>query len=190
MKVGLYFGSFNPVHVGHMIIANYMVENSDLDQIWMIVSPHNPLKKKDSLANDYDRLHLVNLAIGENEKIRSSNIEFSLPKPSYTIDTLTYLREKYPENEWALIMGGDNLGTLHKWKNYEMILKHYFIYVYKRPNYELGELANHPHISILDAPLLEISSSFIRKSIKENKSVQYMLTKDVYEYIGHSNMYR
>ena len=190
MKVGLYFGSFNPVHVGHMIIANYMVEHSDLDQVWMVVSPHNPLKKKDSLANDYDRLHLVNLAIGENDRIKSSNIEFSLPKPSYTIDTLTYLKEKYPNNEFALIMGGDNLKTLPKWKNYLMILKHYSIYVYKRPKYELGELQTHENVHIMDAPLLEISSSYIRKSINEGRSVQYLLTKDVYEYILDSSMYR
>jgi nicotinate-nucleotide adenylyltransferase len=173
-----------------MIIANYMVEYSDLDQVWMVVSPHNPLKKKDTLANDYDRLHLVNLAIGDNDKIKASNIEFSLPKPSYTVDTLSYLVEKYPKNEWSLIMGGDNLGTLHRWKNYEILLERYSIYVYKRPNYDLGDLEHHENVHILNAPLLEISSSFIRKAIKNGKSVQYLLTKDVFEYIESTTLYR
>ena len=138
MKVGLFFGSFNPVHVGHMIIAEHMANHTDLDEVWMVVSPQNPLKKQASLAGDYDRLHLVNLAIGENLKLRSSNIEFGLSKPSYTVDTLVYLREKYPNKEFVLIMGGDNLATLHKWKNFEVILRDYQIYVYKRPEYELA----------------------------------------------------
>lgn len=189
-KIGLFFGSFNPVHVGHLIIANHMVTHSDLDMVWMVISPHNPHKKKSSLANDYDRLHLVNLAIGNNDKIKASKIEFNLPQPSYTIDTLTYLKEKHPEYNFVLIMGGDNLGTFHKWKNYEMILKHYEIMVYKRPSYELGELKDHPSINIVEAPLLEISASFIRKCIKEKKSIQYLVSKDVFEYISGSNMYQ
>jgi len=190
-KIGLFFGSFNPVHVGHMIIANFMVEHSDLDQIWMVVSPHNPHKNKKTLAKDRDRLHLVDLAIGHNPNIRPSDIEFGLPKPSYTIDTLTYLKEKYPSKEFSLIMGGDNLGTLNKWKNYEMILDNHHIYVYARPNYTLGDLADHKSVTVLeDAPLLSISASYIRRQIKEGKNPQYLLPDSVYEYIKDSNLYK
>ncbi len=190
MKIGLFFGSFNPVHVGHMIIANHMAQYTDLDQVWMIVSPHNPHKAKKTLANDHDRLHLVKLAIGDNPKLRASNIEFKLPQPSYTIDTLTHLSEKYPANEFVLIMGGDNLGTFHKWKNYELILKNYKIFIYKRPNYALGDLAEHPSVSVFDAPLMEISASFIRKARQEGKSVEYLVPDRVLEEIEKSNMYR
>lgn len=189
MKIGLYFGSFNPVHVGHMIIASHMVQHTDMSNLWMVVSPHNPHKEKKSLAKDYDRLHLVTLAIAENNKIQASNIEFSLPKPSYTIDTLTYLKEKYPQHEFCLIMGGDNLGSFHKWKNYEKILEHHNIYVYKRPSYELGELQNHPRIQIVEAPMLDISSSFIRNSIKNGHSIQYLVPQAVFEYIEDNKMY-
>ncbi|MCL4106500.1 UNVERIFIED_CONTAM: hypothetical protein GTU68_030458 [Idotea baltica] len=189
MKIGLYFGSFNPVHVGHMIIANHIVQYTDMDQLWMVVSPHNPHKEKKTLAKDYDRLHLVTLAISDNPMIRASNIEFSLPKPSYTIDTLTYLKEKYSEHEFSLIMGGDNLGSFHKWKNYEIILENHDIYVYKRPSYELGELENHNRIHIVEAPMLDISSSFIRKSIKNGRSIQYLVPQSVFEYIESNKMY-
>lgn len=188
-KVGLFFGSFNPVHVGHMIIANFLAEHSDLDKIWMVVSPHNPHKDKKSLANDYDRLHLLNIAIGENDKIKASDIEFGLPKPSYTIDTLTYLKEKYPTKEFCLIMGGDNLGTFHKWKNYEIILRDHQIYVYRRPGYELGDLEHHEKVTILDAPLLSLSASYIRKQIKEGKSIKYLVTEPVREFIDKEGMY-
>ncbi|MEM9823825.1 MAG: nicotinate (nicotinamide) nucleotide adenylyltransferase, partial [Bacteroidota bacterium] len=140
MKVGLFFGSFNPIHVGHLIIANFMATQTELEQVWLVVSPQNPFKAKSSLARDYERLHLVQLAIDDNPKLRVSNIEFSLPKPSYTIDTLTYLKEKYPQHAFSLIMGGDNLGSFHKWKNYEQILAHHQIFVYKRPQYHLGDL--------------------------------------------------
>ena len=189
-RIGLFFGSFNPVHVGHMIIANFMVSQTDLKEAWMIVSPHNPLKEKKSLANDYDRLHLVNLAIGDNLSIRASDIEFSLPKPSYTIDTLTYMSEKYPDKEFVLIMGGDNIATLHKWKNYEQILKHYKIYVYSRPNYDPGKLRDHPSVQYFEAPLMNISSSYIRKNIKEGKSIQYLVTRKVFDYLESTNLYR
>lgn len=188
-KIGLFFGSFNPVHVGHMIIANYMAQNTDLDQVWMVVSPQNPLKNKKSLANDHDRLHLVNLAIGDNPLLRSSNIEFSLPKPSYTIDTLTYLTEKYPEKEFVLIMGGDNLATFHKWKNFETILENYQIYLYKRPSYALGDLATHPAVKHFSAPLLEISASYIRQQIRDGKSVEYLVPKEVYQYLDETGLY-
>jgi len=190
MNIGLYFGSFNPVHVGHMIIANHILNFCYLDQIWMVVSPHNPHKEKKTLAKDYDRLHLVHLAIAGNPKIQASNIEFSLPKPSYTIDTLTYLKEKYPHHNFALIMGGDNLGNFHKWKNYEKILEHHKIFVYKRPTFELGELENHPKIEIVEAPMLNISSSFIRQSIKKNRSIQYLVPHTVFEYITDYKMYK
>ncbi len=188
--IGLFFGSFNPVHVGHMIIANYIVENTALDQVWMVVSPQNPFKKKATLANDYDRLHLVRMAIGDNLKLKASDVEFSLPKPSYTIDTLTYLREKYPDKNFTLIMGGDNLGSLPKWKNYELLLRDYKIIVYKRPSYELGPLANHESITLLEAPLLQISASYIRASIQEEKSIQYLVPDVVYKEISDSGMYR
>ena len=183
MKIGLYFGSFNPVHVGHMIIANFISTHSDLDQVWMVVSPQNPFKNKSTLANNYDRLHLVRLAIGENQKIKASDIEFALPVPSYTIDTLAYLKEKYPAKEFSLIMGGDNLASLNKWKNYELILDNHEIYVYSRPGYDLGDLAKHSSIRILEAPLLDISASFIRKLIKEGKSIQYLVNDSVYAYL-------
>lgn len=190
MKVGLFFGSFNPIHVGHLIIANHLVEFGDLDEVWLVVTPHNPLKKKATLANDYERLHLVNLAIGDNLKLRASNIEFSLPKPSYTIDTLTYLSEKHPTKEFVLIMGGDNLATLHKWKNYELILKYYKVYVYQRPQYELGDLENHESVQIFDAPLMSISASFVRKSIKAGKSIRYLVADSVREQIEIGRMYQ
>ena len=190
MHIGLFFGSFNPVHVGHMIIANFMAQHSDLNQVWMVLSPQNPFKKRNSLANDYDRLNLLELAIGDNPLIKSSNIEFSLPKPSYTIDTLTYLKEKYPDKEFVLIMGGDNLAHFHKWKNYEVILANHEIYVYKRPSYDLGDLQSHEQVSIFEAPLMEISSSYIRKEIAEKRSIEYLVTKEVKDQIEASGLYR
>ncbi|MEL6654969.1 MAG: nicotinate (nicotinamide) nucleotide adenylyltransferase [Bacteroidota bacterium] len=189
-KTGLFFGSFNPVHVGHMVIANFMATQTDLEEIWMVVSPQNPHKPKSSLARDHDRLHLVRLAIGDNTYLRASDIEFSLPQPSYTIDTLTYLREKYADRAFTLIMGGDNLATLHKWKNYELILRDYSIYVYQRPSYDLGELAEHPNVQIWEAPLMQISASYIRKCIREGKSVQYLVPEAVFSYLETSALYR
>ncbi|MEM9545831.1 MAG: nicotinate (nicotinamide) nucleotide adenylyltransferase [Bacteroidota bacterium] len=189
-NIGLFFGSFNPVHVGHMIIANFMVENSDLDRMWMVVTPHNPHKEKKTLAKDHDRLHLVNLAIGENVNIKASDIEFGLDKPSYTVDTLAYLKEKYPHHTFSLIMGGDNLATFHKWKNYETILTNHNIYVYQRPGYDLGKLQDHENVTILEAPLLTISASYIRKQLKEGKSIQYLVPEKVWEYIDGSSMYK
>lgn len=190
MHVGLFFGSFNPVHVGHMIIANYVLENSPLEKIWMVVSPHNPHKKRKSLAKDHDRLHLVRLAINDNPNISASDIEFALPHPSYTIDTLTYLEEKYPKHRFSLIMGADNLKSLPRWKNYEKILENHQIYVYNRPGYDEFELKDHKQVLFLDAPLLNISSSYIRKCIKEERSIQYLTTDKVFEYLQETPIYK
>jgi nicotinate-nucleotide adenylyltransferase len=189
MKTGLFFGSFNPVHNGHLIIAGYMAEFTDLKQVWMIVSPHNPLKQLGTLLQDYHRYHLVELGIGDYKKIKASKIEFELPKPSYTINTLAYLSEKYPKNEFALIMGSDNLESLHKWKNYEAILEHYDIYIYERPGYDGGKFKDHPRVKFTNAPLIEISSSFIRQSIKEGKDVRYMMPQSVFNYIDEMHFY-
>ncbi len=188
-RIGLFFGSFNPVHIGHMIIAEFMAERAEVDRVWMVVSPQNPHKKKSSLANDYDRLHLVKLAIGDNPKLSASSIEFGLPQPSYTIDTLTYLKEKFPDKEFSLIMGGDNLATLHKWKNYELILDHHDILVYKRPQYELGELQNHPRVHLFEAPLLNISASYIRQQLKNGHSIRYLVPDPVCDAIEADKIY-
>lgn len=190
MNIGLFFGSFNPIHTGHLIIANHMATRTDLDQVWLVVSPHNPLKPKATLANDYDRLHMVNLAIEDNPLLRASNIEFGLPKPSYTVDTLAYLTEKYPQHDFSLIMGGDNLRTLHKWKNYDVLLRDYRIWVYQRPNYDLGELATHPSIALQEAPMMQISASFIRQSLQAGHSIRYLVPDSVRTYLEGSNLYR
>jgi nicotinate-nucleotide adenylyltransferase len=190
MKIGLFFGSFNPIHVGHLIIANYMATQTDLQQIWLVVSPQNPLKPKNTLARDRDRLNMVQLAIEDNKLLRASDIEFKLPKPSFTIDTLAYLNEKYPQHEFALIMGGDNLATLTKWKNYEQILRGYDLYVYQRPEYDLGEFATHPRVRLFEAPLMEISATYIRKCLIEGKSIQYLVTDPVMKYLLESKIYQ
>ncbi len=191
MKTGLYFGSFNPIHIGHLAIANYMLEFTDLSELWFVVSPHNPLKTKSTLLNDRQRLEMVRLALGDDQRFRVSDIEFKLPKPSYTIDTLAYLEEKFPEREFTLIMGSDNLKTLHKWKNIENILTNYQIFVYPRPDYSADEKPfKVPNkITITRAPLMEISSVFIRKAIKDGKDVQYFLPEKVYEYIREMHFY-
>jgi nicotinate-nucleotide adenylyltransferase len=190
MKIGLYFGSFNPIHSGHMVIAGYIAEFSDLKQVWMVVSPYNPLKPAGTLLQDYHRFHLVELGIGNNKKLKASKIEFELARPSYTVVTLAYLQDKYPTHEFALIMGADNLENLHKWKNFELILEHHDIYVYPRPNHDGGNLKDHPRVKWIDAPQMEISSSFIRKSIKEGKDVRYMMPETVADYIDEMNFYR
>lgn len=190
MRVGLFFGSFNPIHVGHMVLANYMVSFTDLEEVWLVVSPQNPLKDKKGLLDQNNRLHLVNLAIEDHPKIKSSNIEFNMPQPSYTINTLTYLKEKYPKHEFCLIMGSDNLATFNKWKNHEEILKRYPIYVYPRPNYSGSEFDSHPNVKITQAPLMEISSTFIRDAIKNKKDVRYYLAPKVWEYIDEMHFYK
>jgi len=189
MKIGLYFGSFNPIHNGHLAIANYMLEFTELEKIWFVVSPQNPFKQKQILLPDYQRLELINIAVGDSLNYYASNIEFNLPKPSYTIDTLTYLYDKYPKKEFVLIMGSDNLINFHKWKNFNEILRHYSIYVYPRPGNTNKELMKHPQIKIVDAPLMEISSSFIRKSIKNNKNVQFFMPQKTYEFIKEMHFY-
>jgi nicotinate-nucleotide adenylyltransferase len=189
-KTGLFFGSFNPIHVGHLIIANHMVEHTDLDEVWFVISPHNPLKKKSTLLADHHRYAMVNLAVEDNRKLWASNIEFGLSQPSYTVHTLAFLEEKYPEKEFVLIMGGDNLASLHRWKNYEHILENYSIMVYPRPGEKLPELVNHKHVQVVEAPLMQISSSFIRKSIKEGKSVEYILSDRVFKYLSEMHFYQ
>jgi nicotinate-nucleotide adenylyltransferase len=192
MKIGLYFGTFNPIHVGHLIIANHMAEHSDLDQVWMVVTPHNPLKKKNTLLDDYHRLQMVHLATEDFPKIKPSDIEFKLSQPNYTVNTLVHLQEKYPNYEFSLIMGEDNLKSLHKWKNYEAILENHEIYVYPRISTEVEnlEFKNHPKIHLIDAPVVEISATFIRDNIKKGKNVQPLLPSKVWEYIDHNNFYK
>jgi len=192
MKVGLYFGTFNPVHIGHLIIANHLAENSDLDEIWMVVTPHNPLKKKAGLLEDYHRMHMIHLATENYDKLKPSDIEFKLPQPNYTINTLVHLKEKYPKYHFSLIMGEDNLKSFPKWKNYKVILEDYEVYVYPRIS-ELDipeELVNHPKIHRINAPIIELSSTFIRNSIKEGKNIRPMLDDKVWEYIDHNLFYK
>ncbi|MBD0723741.1 nicotinic acid mononucleotide adenylyltransferase [Flavobacterium sp. L1I52] len=192
MKIGLYFGTFNPIHVGHLIIANHMAEHTDLDQIWLVVTPHNPLKKKSTLLDDYHRLQMVFLATEDYPKLKPSDIEFKLSQPNYTVNTLVHLEEKYPSHEFSLIMGEDNLKSFHKWKNYEAILEHHNIYVYPRISSEVEnvELKNHPKVHLIDAPVVEISSTFIRNNIKSGKNIRPLLTEKVWEYIDHNLFYK
>ena len=189
MKIGLFFGSFNPVHNGHLIIANYVRETTDLDKVWFVVSPQNPFKEKHTLLNERDRFHLVQLAIEGNDHLRASDIEFKLPKPSYTIDTLTHLREKYPTYDFSLIMGGDNLNSLQKWKNYELILANHDIYVYKRAPTDINPFPDR-NIHFLDVPLLDISATFIREHIQQGHSMQYFLPDRVWDYVRDYNLYK
>ncbi len=191
-KIGLYFGTFNPIHIGHMIIANYMVEFSDLDEIWMVVTPQNPFKKKSSLLDNNHRLELVYIACEKYPKLKPCNVEFKLPQPSYTINTLVQLEEKYPDLDFSLIMGEDNLKSFHKWKNYEVILERCFIYVYPRLSSGMVEnqFKDHQKIHRVEAPVVEISSTFIRKAIKARKSITPMLPEKVWEYIDRMNFYK
>ncbi len=190
MPTGLFFGSFNPIHIGHMAIANYMVTYGPIDDLWFVVSPQNPLKKRKSLLHEYDRLHLVNLAIDNDIRFKASDIEFYMPKPSYTIDTLTYLSEQFPQRDFSIIMGEDNLATIDKWKNPEQLLEKYQLLVYPRPNVTTeASLLSHPHVQLVEAPLMEISSSFIRTAIKERKDVRFFLPSGVYEYIDKMQFY-
>ncbi|WP_374949700.1 nicotinate (nicotinamide) nucleotide adenylyltransferase [Mucilaginibacter sp.] len=190
MKIGLLFGSFNPIHIGHLIIANYMANHTALDKVWLVVSPQNPLKKYGDLINTYDRLEMAKLATDNSVNITVSDVELKLPQPSYTIDTLAFLKEKHPEYEFVLIMGSDNLATLHKWKNYRLILRDYQIFVYPRPGYENAELAAHPSVTITMTPQMELSATFIRKSIAEKKNIQYFVPDAVLSFIESKGLYR
>jgi nicotinate-nucleotide adenylyltransferase len=195
METGLFFGSFNPVHIGHMAIANYITEYSSLKEIWFVVSPHNPLKKKDSLLGDRDRLYLTGLATGDDPRFRVSDVEFSLPQPSYTIDTMAWLSEKYPSRRFTLIMGEDNLATLHKWKNPEALVKQYPIIVYPRlypqtvVSRKLDEILSHANIQKVDAPVMEISGTFIRRAISEGKDISWFVPAPVWKYIKEMHFY-
>ncbi|WP_299676918.1 nicotinate (nicotinamide) nucleotide adenylyltransferase [uncultured Tenacibaculum sp.] len=191
-NIGLYFGTFNPIHIGHLIIANHMVENSDLDEIWMVVTPHNPFKKKSSLLDNHHRLEMVFKATEDYDKISPSDIEFKLPQPNYTVHTLAHISDKYPNYNFSLIMGEDNLKSLHKWKNYEVILQEHQVYVYPRISEGKVETQfdNHPKIHRVNAPIVEISSTMIRNAIKENKNIKPLLTAEVWQYIDEMNFYK
>ncbi len=189
MKIGLYFGSFNPVHVAHLIIANHILNETDIERVWFIVSPQNPLKTASNLLNEYHRLHLVRLATEDDIRIKASDIEFVLPKPSYTTDTLAYLAEKHPEHEFSIIMGSDSFQNIHKWKNYEVIVKNYSLYIYTRPGFEMKNTTD-ANIEILTAPLLQLSATLIRKFISEGKSVRYMITDKVLDEIEKGGYYK
>lgn len=188
-ETALYFGSFNPPHIGHTAIANYFLNNANIDELWFVVSPQNPLKKSSSLLPARTRLELVRLALEDHPKMKASDFEFNLPKPNYTIHTLIQLEEKYPERTFSIIMGMDNLQNFHKWKSYKTILEHYRILVYPRPGYSPGEYKNHPSVKIINAPLIDISSSFIRKEINAGKDVRFLLRKNVYEMIDKEGLY-
>jgi nicotinate-nucleotide adenylyltransferase len=189
MNIGLYFGSFNPVHVGHLIIANHILNETAIEKVWFVVSPQNPFKAESGLLNEYHRLHLVRLATEEDNRIKASDIEFSLPKPSYTVNTLAYLSEKYPEHSFSIIMGSDSFQNLHKWKNYEVIVKNYPVYVYRRPGFEITNTLE-AEVQVLNAPLLEISATHIRKYLREGKSARYLLPDKVLDEIEKGGYYR
>ncbi len=187
MKIGLYFGSFNPIHTGHLIIANHIVNNTDLNEVWFVVSPQNPFKNTSSLLNEQHRLSLVKIATEGEKKLKASNVEFKLPKPSYTSDTLLYLSQKYPNHSFSVIMGSDSFQNIEKWKNYKYIIENYTLFIYLRPSFPVE--SNRPNITILKAPLLEISSTEIRKNIKDKKSIRYLVTDDVMREVENRGFY-
>ena len=189
MKIGLFFGSFNPIHVGHLIIANLMVEASDLKKVWFVVSPQNPLKPAKGLLHEFDRYDMVRAAVYDNYQLEVSDVEFHLPKPSYTIHTLVHLQEKHPDKEFRVIMGEDNLSNFTRWKNYRQILDHYGLYVYPRPGTQLSELRSHPNVTIVEAPLLDISATFIRERIRKGQSVRYLVPDAVEAMIRAKGFY-
>lgn len=188
MKIGLYFGSFNPIHIGHLIIANHIAYNKEVDEVWFVVSPQNPLKKTAGLLNEHHRYALVKMAVEDEKKLKVSNVEFNMPKPSYTIDTLLYLTEKYNNHDFTVIIGSDSYQNIEKWKNYKQIILNYNILIYLRPSYPVSEKLPQ-NIKIVDAPLLEISSTQIRKNIKEKKSIRYLVTDKVLEEIEEKAYY-
>lgn len=186
---GLFFGSFNPIHTGHLILANYMLSFAGLDEVWFVISPQNPFKIKESLLADHHRYYMVNMAVEDNPRFQACDIEFKMPRPSFTIDTLTWLNEKYPNRDFVLLMGSDQLPSFHKWKNYERILEYYKIYIYPRPNGDQGEYSDHPSIKRFEAPLMDISSTFLRDAIKNKKDVRYLIPDKVYQHILDMHFY-
>ncbi|UII28822.1 nicotinate-nucleotide adenylyltransferase [Fulvivirga maritima] len=189
MTVGLFFGSFNPIHIGHLIIANVMAEAPEISQVWFVVSPQNPFKQRKSLLHEFDRLDMVNAAIQDNFSLRASDIEFNMPKPSYTIDTLTYLTEKHPDYTFKLIIGQDNLKSFPKWKNSDQILSKYGLYVYPRPNSQPSDLLDHENVKVIDSPMLDVSATFIRNCIKKNQSIRYLVPAEVEKIILSKKFY-
>ncbi|MCH7512623.1 MAG: nicotinate-nucleotide adenylyltransferase [Bacteroidetes bacterium] len=190
MKVGLFFGSFNPIHTGHLIIAGIMVETTDIDKVWFVVSPQNPLKRSKSLLHEFDRLDMVRAAIYDNYNLEVSDVEFRMPKPSYTIDTMTYLAEKHPDKRFVLIIGEDNLKTFPKWKNHNIIIENFEVYVYPRPKSVDSDLKTHPKVRMVEAPMIDISATFIRKCIKQNRSVKYLVPYSVEAMIRSKKFYQ
>jgi len=188
-KIGLFFGSFNPIHIGHLIVANVMAETTDFDKVWFIVSPQNPLKLSKGLLHEFDRYDMVQAAVADNYKLQVSDIEFNLPKPSYTINTLAHLTEKYPDKKFSLIIGEDNLESFPRWKNHQQIVDHYGLYVYPRPHVSESQLKSHPNVKMVDAPLLDISATFIRNCIKNNKSIRYLVPEPVENMIKAKGFY-
>jgi nicotinate-nucleotide adenylyltransferase len=189
MKIGLFFGSFNPIHNGHLIIANHILNETELNKIWFIISPQNPFKESHSLLNSYDRLHLINKAIESDSRMKASDIEFNLPKPSYTSTTLAYLTEKYPKHEFSIIIGSDSFQNLNKWKNFEYIINNYQIIIYKRPGFEVTNTLG-AKIEIMDAPLLEISATYIRELVKKNKSIKYLVPESIEQEVQHNRFFQ
>jgi len=188
-RIGLFFGSFNPIHIGHMVIANWFVEYTDLDRVWFVVSPQSPFKEKKSMLADNHRLALVRQAIEDDSRFQVTDIEFRMPKPSYTIDTLTWLQEKYPDHNFTLLAGSDQLPTFDKWKNPQQILEFHRMYVYARPGYKGSKYDDHERVEVFHTPLMEISSTFIRRSIKEGRDMRYMLPEKVWQYIREMHFY-
>lgn len=189
-KVALFFGSFNPIHIGHMIIASHVADNTECNQVWFVVSPHNPLKKKKTLLEDHHRLEMVRRAIENDTRFRASDVEFHLEQPSYTTITLAHLKEKHPNVEFSLVMGGDNLASLPKWKNFETILENYPIICYSRPNSDTSEIEKRGNVTILDAPQMNISSSHIRDQISKGYTVKYLMPLEAWQYLDEMNFYR
>lgn len=189
MKIGLFFGSFNPIHIGHMIIANIMAEHTDLDKVWFVVSPHNPLKRSQSLLHEHDRYDMVEKAIMDNPNLKVTDIEFRMPRPSYTVDTLAFLSDKYSEHTFVLIIGEDNLNNFHKWKNYEVILSEYGLYVYPRPGKSGVDYSNYEKVKMIDAPLLNISATFIRNCVRKDQSIKYLVPEAVEQFIKSKKLF-
>jgi len=189
-KTGLFFGSFNPIHIGHLIIANTIAQREDIDEVWFVVSPQNPFKKRSSLLHEFDRFDMVEAAIEDNDALKASNIEFNMPKPSYTVDTLAYLTEKYPSKDFQIIVGSDNLSHFHKWKNYEQILNKYGLIVYPRPHTKAHQFEDDSRVIFVEAPMVDISATFIRKSLQNEKSIRYLVPDTVAELIDSRKYYQ